>query len=141
MAEQEVREDLSVEQIEDDDWGDPPVDSTYLIRTIHEVRRKPIGLFTAEDLRIMLGQQVGVEILAPRALSRLEQNPLLEGDFYPGDVLVSVIRLPESYWRAHPGELVRILRVIKALRELDDPDAQDEDLEKDIEEFLRRVKG
>jgi hypothetical protein len=141
LPEREVRDDLSVEQIEDDYWGDSPADSTYLIRTIHEVRRKPIGLLSAEDLRIMLGQEVGVDILVPRALARLEENPLLEGDFYPGDVLVSVVRLPEAYWRTHPDELSRIKRVIDNLRKLDDPDAQDDDLNQDIEEFLRRVNG
>ena len=55
--------DLSLEQIEKDYWGDPPVDATRLIETVHRLRRKPIGLLDAEDVRVLLGQRVGVEVL------------------------------------------------------------------------------
>lgn len=44
---------LSVEQIEQDWWGDPPADATCLVRTAHELRRKPVAWLTAEDLRLL----------------------------------------------------------------------------------------
>ncbi|MEU4671824.1 contact-dependent growth inhibition system immunity protein [Amycolatopsis sp. NPDC023774] len=39
----------------------------------------------AEDLRVLLLQQENIDVLVPVALTRLEQNPLAEGDLYPGD--------------------------------------------------------
>jgi hypothetical protein len=48
---------------------------------------------TVEDLRILLGQNVGVAILSPIAIDRLESDPLAEGDFYPGDLLVAALQL------------------------------------------------
>ncbi|MET9264003.1 contact-dependent growth inhibition system immunity protein [Amycolatopsis sp. NPDC004079] len=79
------------------------------------MRRKPIGLLTAEDLRLLLGQDVGAPILVPRALAMLEHNPLCEGDLYPGDLLASTMRVPPSHWHARPDHLERLERVIAAI--------------------------
>lgn len=65
--------------------------------TVYRLRREPIGTLEAEDLRVLVAQQEGLEALVPRVLIRLSQNPLLEGDFYPGDVLVAVMKVPCSY--------------------------------------------
>jgi hypothetical protein len=118
-----VQDTLSLEQIEDDHWGDPPEDATTLIRTVHRLRCKPISEMDAEDLRVMLGQQEGTEVLLPRALARLEHDPLAEGDLYPGDLLVMVLRLPQSYWRTQPEQLAAVERIITALGRLGDLDA------------------
>ena len=50
----------------------------------------------------MIGQKIGTQHLLPYALDRLEQNPLAEGDCYPGDLLSSILRLPSEYWEQHP---------------------------------------
>lgn len=43
-----------MEQVGEDYWGDPPVDATRLIETVHQVGRKPIGLLDAEYVRAHL---------------------------------------------------------------------------------------
>lgn len=133
MPDEQVPDDLSLEQIEDDAWGDLPPDATRLIETVHRLRRKPIRSLTAEDLRVLLEQQVGLDVLVPRTLTRLEQQPLLEGHYYPGDVLASVLRLPPSYWSENPAQLARLERVIASI---DDPD-----LATDIEAFQENVRA
>jgi CDI immunity proteins len=135
MPDEPVQDDLSLEQIEDEAWGDPPDDATTLMTTVHNVRRKPIGSLTAEDLRVLVGQKVGLDVLVPRTLARLEQEPLLEGDFYPGDVLAAVLRVPPSYWSGNPEQLTRLERVISSIR---NPDA---DLKADIEAFRDGVRS
>ncbi|MDT8909991.1 contact-dependent growth inhibition system immunity protein [Amycolatopsis sp. PS_44_ISF1] len=90
------RESLSLEQIEDSYWGDPPADATRLVATAHALRRRPIGTLDVEDLRLLLGQQEGVEVLTPLALTKLEGNPLAEGDFYPGDLFEAVLKNPRA---------------------------------------------
>jgi hypothetical protein len=133
MVEKQVDDTLSLEQIEDDFWGDPPADATRLIRTVHSLRHKPIGLLDAEDLRTLVAQKEGLDVLVPRTLTRLEAEPLLEGDFYPGDVLVAVLGVPGGYWSANPAQLGRLERILASI---DDPDPQ---LRSDIENFRRLV--
>ncbi|MEU0536887.1 contact-dependent growth inhibition system immunity protein [Amycolatopsis tolypomycina] len=105
----------SLEQLEGDSWGAPPADATRLISTAYALRRKPVGDLSAEDLRLLLGQHIGVETLVPLALTMLEDDPLAEGDFYPGDLLVAVLKAPATHWPAHPGDLDRVRRVVEAL--------------------------
>lgn len=135
MPHKQVRDDLSLEQIEGDTWGEPPAGATMLMETVHRLRRKPIGLLTAEDLRVLVAQQVGLEVLVPLVLARLDQDPLLEGDYYPGDVLVAVLRIPLSYWSAHPAELAMLQHIIDSV---DDPDP---DLKADIDSFRQAIRS
>jgi CDI immunity proteins len=113
----------SLEQIEGDFWGDPPADATRLIATVHELRRRPIDKLGIEDLRVLIAQQEGLDVLLPLALDRLEQNPLAEGDFYPGDLLVAVMRVPPAYWQAHPTEATRLRSIVAAV-DLDELDPE-----------------
>jgi hypothetical protein len=83
---------LSLEQIEQDEWGEAPADATHLVRTAHQLRRRPISTLTVEDLRLLLSQGVGIEALMPRVLARLTDEPLVEGDLYPGDLLVAAMK-------------------------------------------------
>ncbi|WP_409465535.1 contact-dependent growth inhibition system immunity protein [Amycolatopsis sp. GA6-003] len=115
MSRRTDRSAQSLEQLENSDWGDPPADATRLIETVHRLRRKPLALLTVEDLRLLLGQQVGVPFLVPRALAMLEQDPLCEGDFYPGDLLEATLRAPLSHWRARPDHLERLERVLASI--------------------------
>lgn len=78
--------DQSLQELEGEDWGEPTFPS-YLVRTCHALRRKPLREFMVEDLRIMIGQNIGLDYLIPLALEHLQQNPLVAGDFFPGDLL------------------------------------------------------
>ncbi|MBE8523770.1 hypothetical protein ILP97_40850 [Amycolatopsis sp. H6(2020)] len=123
-----INPSLSLEQLEGHSWGAPPADATRLVRTAHELRRKPVGELSAEDLRLLLGQHVGVEVLVPVALTHLEHDPMTEGDFYPGDLLVAVLAVPATYWPGHPGDLDRARRVLEAV-------AEDTDVRRQIDAF------
>jgi hypothetical protein len=105
----------TIQQIEGLDWGDPPPDSSALVRRCTALRRKPLDRFTAEDLRIMLGQRESVPILLPLAVDMLAENPLAEGDFYPGDLLTTVLKLPSSTWANRQDERLRLTAAIAAI--------------------------
>jgi CDI immunity proteins len=124
------RSALSLEQIERKAWGDPPADATRLIRTAHELRRKPIDALTAEDLRLLIGQQIGVNVLLPRALVLLADDPLTAGDMYPGDLLNAAMRLPPEHWAANLDQATALRTVAQAARQLDP------DLHEAIDRFL-----
>ncbi|MDA4847005.1 contact-dependent growth inhibition system immunity protein [Hoeflea poritis] len=81
----------TLEELEDDYWGEAEYDS-YLVQTCHALRHKPIDQFSVEDLRIMIGQNIGLVHLLPPAMDVIRGNPFASGDFYDGDLLQSVLR-------------------------------------------------
>lgn len=121
--------DLSLEQVENHDWGDPPPDATRLMATVHRLRRKPIKDLTAADLRTLIAQHVGLAVLVPRVLPHLERDPYLEADYYPGDLLVAVLRAPAAHWQKHPQQRARVEQITASIT---DPDDQ---LKTDIDQF------
>jgi hypothetical protein len=114
--------DKTLDELEGVCWGEPRYES-YLVRTCHHLRTKPIDHFTVEDLRIMISQQIGLPHLIPRALGIVEREPLAEGDFYPGDLLAAVIGAAE-WLHTRPDLLDRVVQVARrALADLSDRDA------------------
>ena len=87
----------TLDELDPPAWGEPDFHS-HLVRTCHALRRKPIGEFSVEDLRIMIGQQIGLPWLVPMALEVLEHDPLAEGDYYPGDLLHNVLTVEPAFW-------------------------------------------
>jgi len=119
-AEQQIPADESKRTLDIVDppaWGPAPSDATSLIRRCHELRTKPLRDFTAEDLRFMIGQQVALNRLVPLALDELQPDPLLEGDYYPGDLLASVLRVDAAFWKHSPDLEVELRKLTKDLRE------------------------
>ncbi len=116
---------LSLEEIENDRWGDAPPGATRLVAAVHALRRAPVRTLSAEDLRLLIGQQVGLQVLLPDALARLERNPLVEADLYPGDLLSAALRLPTSFWATHEAQRAQMRSVVEqavaALGEPTDP--------------------
>ncbi len=104
---------LSLEQIENDPWGDAPTGATRLVATTHVLRRVPLGALTVEDLRLLIGQHTSLTVLVPRALDSLESDPLIEGDLYPGDLLSAVLQVPADYWTGHARESTRMRAVAR----------------------------
>jgi hypothetical protein len=114
--------------LEPPDWGDAPPDATGLVMSVHAARQKPLAELTVEDLRVLIGQNESLGRLVPLALLRLEENPLSEGDYYPGDLLNAVLTVSGDFWRDHDelaSELDGILREVEeALDLLQEPIAQ-----------------
>ena len=119
----------SIEELEGERWPQPDFDS-HLVRECHRLGKLQLRLFTVENLRIMLGQDIGSRYLVPIALGHLEADPLVAGDFYAGDLLCSVLSLPGEFWSANPELRVRAAAV--AARAIDLASANDELPEKAI---------
>jgi hypothetical protein len=93
----------TLEEIENDRWGPAPDDASSLVRRAHQLRTVPLAELGAEGLRLLIGQRVGLDVLVPLAVGMLRTDPLAEGDFYPGDLLASVLRVPHEWFTAHPA--------------------------------------
>lgn len=94
----------SLAELDGDHWPDPGPDATGLVRTCTALRDKPLDEFTTEDLRVMLGQRVGLPHLLPRAVTVLLDNPCAAGNHYPGDLLRAVLALPDAVWQPWPDQ-------------------------------------
>lgn len=125
---------VTLEQLEGHRWAEAGFDS-YLIATCHRLWTKPVGEFTVEDLRIMISQRLGLPYLVPRAMTILERDPLAEGDHYPGDLLMSLVRA-ESFVATSPELLERLLDVVdQAMVRLGE---EDDELRIDLIELIAR---
>jgi len=131
MPEHNVRDELSLQEIENKDWGDPETGETGLISNVLRWRRTPLRELGTEGLRELILQQVSMEILVPQALPVLERDPRAAGDLYPGDLLSAVLLAKRGFWPRHPELVERVEGIIAVLD--DDPD--EVDLSRDIAKF------
>jgi len=90
--------------LEGKDWGPPTYDS-HLVTECHRLRHVPLKDLSTEDLRLLIGQEIGLPFLVPLALEQLAENPWAEGHMYPGDLLKAVITVSPAFWQENP-ELV-----------------------------------
>lgn len=111
--------DRSLAWLEGENWGTPEFDS-YVVRTSHALRRKPLRDLTAEEIRLALGQppfEPSLPYLVPLALELLKDDPLLAVASYDGDLLRNLLRIPESYWAQWPEQKAEATRLAEeALR-------------------------
>lgn len=91
----------SLSELENDDWGEPDYPSNLVV-SCHAMRYKPVAELTDGELRIAIGQQFSLPILVPLALERLETDPMLEADFYQGDLFKFVLSAKSDFWSEHP---------------------------------------
>lgn len=56
-------EPRTLEQIDRQDWGDPETAQTGMVARCMRLRRTPLRDFTSGDLRLLVGQQIGLRIL------------------------------------------------------------------------------
>jgi len=117
----------TLEQLEGHTWPETTYASA-LVTTVHRLRKKQVSEFAVEDLRIMIGQGVGLPYLIPRAVEVLEGDPFAEGDYYRGDLLAAVI--DQVVWLADQPELGGRVGAL-ARRVLAEP--------KEIDSCLRRL--
>lgn len=90
----------TLEELEGRSWDQPEFNSQLVVRT-HELRKKPLNEFSYEDLRLLILQQISLDVLLPLALERLLQNPLGSGDLYVGDLFCSVLKVNKEYWASN----------------------------------------
>ena len=135
-----LRMTRTLEQLENDIWAEPEV-HTNLIDTCHRLRKIPIEFLSAGDVRILLGQRIGVQHLAPRAIQMLNVDPMLDATFFPGDLLAAVLRADINRYRGFPelrNQLVDIVALAKkSISELGEVPVSLQDLVSLLPEYER----
>lgn len=99
-------------------WRKPEYSSHLVIRC-HELRVKKLSDYDIEDLRLMIGQNIGMDYLIPLAIQKLKEDIFAEGDFYEGDLLQNVLCTKCEFWIKHPEYVPEINDIIaEALEKL-----------------------
>jgi hypothetical protein len=93
----------SLEELEGQVWPHNDFDS-HVVQESQRLRKVPVNQLTIEDLRLLIGQQIGLQFLVPVVLDLLVLviNPLAQGAFYRGDLLANLLKLPPEFWQSHP---------------------------------------
>lgn len=84
-----------------------------LIQKCYKLYDKPLANYTVEDMRLMIGQDIGLKYLIPMAIEELELNPMVSGDSYAGDLLHSVINSDPEFWKENEAAKNKIEDIIK----------------------------
>ena len=79
-------------------------------------RTKPPVEYSVEELRVTIGRQLALSRLVPVAIEVLEENPLAEGDCYPGDLLEAVLHVDRQYWRANRDQWEAVREIVDSFR-------------------------
>lgn len=88
----------SLQELEGVDWGEPATAETPMIGRVLSLRRKRLKDLTNGEVRLAVGQKVGLPIILEVAIARLRADPLLEADYYPGDLLAALVQIDEDAW-------------------------------------------
>lgn len=111
-------QEKTLESLENKVW--PKISSdekTYLINTCNALRKKQLKDFTTEDLRIMIGQEIGLDYLMPLAIETLTNDLFAEGDMFKGDLLKSVLNIDAKFWNDNKNYWQQLNDLIKDRRE------------------------
>jgi len=79
--------------------------------------KKKIVDLDAEDVRLLIGQALFLDVTIPLALDILTSDPMAEGDFYPGDLLKNTLEIDASYWGLHDEEKNRLKHILAEHRQ------------------------
>lgn len=104
-------ENKSIEELENDYRSETEF-SSYVSETCHSARKKTITKLSYEEIRLMIGQKIGLKYLLPVAVSILEKNPLIEVTFFKGDLLIQLLRLDIADWKDNKTDLDKFITII-----------------------------
>lgn len=88
----------TIENLEKQNFGNPNEAPTNMVKRCLELCHVPLDNFTVEDLRLMIGQGFSLRHLIPLAIEHLKTDIFVEGDFFPGDLLKSVLSVDSKFW-------------------------------------------
>ncbi|MET7609618.1 contact-dependent growth inhibition system immunity protein [Streptomyces seoulensis] len=110
----------SLEELEGVRWSDPPADSTSLVRSVHKLRKRPIGDLSVEDLRRLIGQNEGLRWLMPVALDHLRRTAPEEAEtgFYDDDLLSAALDVKVDFWQNSPHLARHLNETVNMLTDL-----------------------
>lgn len=110
-----IDNEMSIEELEQDFWGEPSF-SSYVVTTCHKARQKSIKDLSYEEIRCLIGQKIGLRFVLSVAIDILQANPLIDVIYYEGDLLLAVLRLDLDDWKYNQDELKTFISILQENR-------------------------
>jgi hypothetical protein len=115
-------------ELENHDWGEPHYDS-HVVTSSHAYRKVPVAALETEQLRMLVGQSIGLPFLVHVLLEVLGSDPWAEGDSFRGDLMSAALRSQNHlFWLTNPALLDRLLDIVARMEQ-----------DQDVEEFERET--
>ncbi|MBC2908237.1 hypothetical protein H4N64_43470 [Streptomyces sp. PSKA01] len=110
----------SLEELDGQRWPDPPQDTTYMVKNVYELRRRPIGTLEPHELARLIGQDVGLPWLLPLAVEILRDTAPRQaaGGWYDDDLLYAVVTRGSEAWAEVPDSARKFKEVVGTLVDL-----------------------
>jgi contact-dependent growth inhibition (CDI) system CdiI-like immunity protein len=108
-------EDRTLEELESYDAGEPETAATPMVARCMHLQKTPLHALSDADVRLLVGQGIGLKYLVPKALARLVVEPLLQTDYYPGDLLSALLGIKRDYWLQRPKEFDCLRQIAKSV--------------------------
>lgn len=108
---------LSIEELEKCWWEEPKFDS-YVTRTSYSARKKPLAQLSAEEIRLLLGQKIGLKYVIPLGISILKENVGIMVQYYEGDLLNQFLGLDINDWEENYVDLKEMQELVLSNQEL-----------------------
>ncbi len=106
----------TLENLEKDIWVKPDFGS-HVVKRCYELRKVPLNKFTIEDIRLMIGQQIGLKYLILLAIDALNKDIYSHGDLYPGDLLKTLLFVNTNFWEANEEYWKQVDTLVKDKRQ------------------------
>ena len=98
-------------------WTPQNEPDTYVIRTAARAMQKPLKDLTAEEIRLLIGQKIGLRELLPLAVNILRNDPWIQTCYYAGDLLEQCRRLDKIDWNECPDAYAAFRKIMTLLPE------------------------
>jgi contact-dependent growth inhibition (CDI) system CdiI-like immunity protein len=105
----------SISELIAKEW--PPLGPTasHFHRHLHDAVTKPVDSLNTADLRILISQDIGLAFVMPLALPLVEQDPLIEVEYFRGDLLAAMLRASSDFYLDHPDIRHRMEKIVDAV--------------------------
>lgn len=103
----------SLNSLEKKPVPDFPKEESSIVQRSWRLRNVPINEFQVDDIRFLIIQGIGLKYLLPEALDLLRKNLLIEGNYYEGDLLNSVLSLEPKQWKSLEEYWYEVDRLIR----------------------------
>ena len=102
----------TLEDLENDVWGDPPYDS-HLVKRTHQLRKLPLAGLTNDDLAMMLRQNLSLTYIVPLAIDKLQVDILAYGDAgSEGAIMNAILKIPGDFWKTNRDYWITIKKLL-----------------------------
>ena len=127
----------SIEELENDYWKEESEYPTDLIQKCFKYRKIEISKLSVEQIRFLISQKIGIEHLIQIALEKLEENIIVEGELYEGDLLDSVSKVSTKYWNENLKYYQTLKNIVESKKEI----IKTELGEKEFDRINERIKA